>query len=88
MIKLISNDEKKLVELVKSNTYIIQYIEYPTEDMQLASVHKFGYNIQYIKNPTEKVKLAAVKQNGSSIKFIKNPSKVPYFFKFSNLQIF
>ena len=75
MIKLISNDEKKLVELVKGNTYIIQYIENPTEDMQLASVHKFGYNIQYIKNPTEKVQLAAVKQNGSSIKYIKNPSK-------------
>ena len=75
MIKLISNDEKKLVEFVKGNTYIIQYIENPTEDMQLASVHKFGYNVQFIKNPTEKVKLAAVKQNGSSIQYIKNPSE-------------
>ena len=75
MIKLISNDEKKLVELVKRNAYIMHYIKNPSEEIQLEAVKQNGYVIAYISNPSKKVQLEAVKQNGRAISCIENPTE-------------
>ena len=37
----------------------IDYIDNPSEEVQLAAVNQNGYAIYYIKNPSEAVKLAA-----------------------------
>jgi hypothetical protein len=70
---------------------LIQFIDNPSEELQLAVVKKNGWLIRFIENPSERVQLVAVEQDPYSIKRIKNPSeeaqlaaveKNPYSIKF------
>jgi hypothetical protein len=68
-----------LIELVKSNSIIVGFINNLSEKVQLAAVQKDANAIQYIISkgirPSEQVQLASVQQNGLSIEFIENPSE-------------
>lgn len=61
---------------VQNDTFgdAIKYIENPSEEVQLAAVHKNANAIKYIKNPSEEVQLVAVTQDGWVIQHIENPS--------------
>jgi hypothetical protein len=54
---------------------LIQFIDNPSEEVQLTAVKDDPFSIKYIENPTEKVQLAAVKKNPYSIRFIQNSSE-------------
>ena len=54
---------------------LIQFIDNPSEEVQLAAVKENGLSIKYIQNPSERVQLAAVKEIPYSIQHIKNPSE-------------
>jgi DNA-dependent RNA polymerase auxiliary subunit epsilon len=69
------NPEYTLDKQVYNNGELIQFIENPSEEVQLAAVKENGYSIQFIENPSEKVQLAAVKENPYSIHYIENPSE-------------
>lgn len=64
-----------LLKTVITFSSIIEDIDNPSEELQLAAIQIHGTNIVYIKNPTEKVKLTAVKRDGNSIKYIENPNE-------------
>jgi hypothetical protein len=72
--RCIWKDKTLQLEVVKQNSYAIQYIKNPSEDIQLEAVKQNGHVIQFISNPSEEVQLAAVKKNGQAIKWIKNPN--------------
>jgi len=58
------NPKYGLEKQVYNNGELIQFIDNPSEEVQLAAVKKDPYLIRYIDNPSEKVQLAAVKENG------------------------
>lgn len=60
---------------VQQKWWALQYIQNPSEDVQLAAARKNGWSIQYIQNPSIAVQLAAVQQEWLIIKCIKNPSR-------------
>ena len=62
--------EEKLLAAVIKDAYSIQYIQDPSEELQMVAVNNYGDSIQYITNPSEEVQLAAVKQNGLVITYI------------------
>ena len=64
----------EIIEVLKY-PFAIQYINNPSEKVQLAAVNQNGYAIKYINNPSEKVQLAAINQNGYAIEYIKDPSE-------------
>ena len=79
IIQNINNySESDQIKVVKNKSTWIQYINNPTEKVQLASVN-FGRGrgkaIQYIDSPTSAVQLAAVKKNPSNISKINNPTE-------------
>ena len=49
--------EEKLLKIVRVWADAIEYIENPTEEMQIAACEYDGSLIRYIENPSEKVKL-------------------------------
>ena len=55
---------------------LIQFIDNPSEKVQLAAVKEYPYSIKYIQNPTEEVQLLAVKNDPDSTRFIENPTEV------------
>lgn len=62
-------------EALKYSGYAINFIDSPTEIMQLIAIWENIENIQDIENPTETVQLAAVKENEEeSFQYIKNPT--------------
>jgi hypothetical protein len=63
------------LNMIKHDSNSIQFIDNPSEKLQLVAVSQNGYSIQFIENPSETVKLAAVQQSGYAIKFIENPSE-------------
>ena len=69
------NPKYNLEKQVYNKVKLIQFIDNPSEEVQLAAVKKFGSSIKHIQNPSEKVQLAAVKQNPYSIEFIQNPTE-------------
>jgi hypothetical protein len=69
------NPDYTLDKQVYNAGKLIQFINNPTEKVQLAAVRKNTYSIRHIKNPTEKVQLVAIKQYPYSIQYIKNPSE-------------
>jgi len=68
------NPQYSLEKQLYNNGELIQFIDNPSEKVQLVAVAEDGYSIQYIQNPSEKIQLAAVEQDGLSIRFIQNPS--------------
>jgi hypothetical protein len=77
LIQFIDNpsEEMKQVAMVQEDPSSIQYIENPSERVQLAAVKKLGNSIRFIENPSEEVQLAAVKKNPRVIRHIKNPTQ-------------
>ena len=47
------------LEKVKQDGHAIQYIENPSEEVQLEAVQRHGYAIYHIENPSEEVQLIA-----------------------------
>ena len=69
------NPKYSLEEQVYNKGKLIQFIDNPSQEIQLAAVEKWSYSIQYIQNPSQEVQLAAVKKWSFSIQYIKNPSE-------------
>ena len=67
--------EKEMLNVVKYNGSLIQYIYNPSEEVQLAAVKESADSLQYIHNPTEKTQLEAAKRNGHALQYIHNPSE-------------
>ena len=61
--------------IVKENPDFIQYIDNPSEKIQMLAVRIDGLAIQFIKNPTTETKLEAIKNDGYAIQFIKDPTE-------------
>ena len=59
---------------METKGWAIQYVENPSEDMQILAVSKDYDSIKYIENPSENVQEIAVKNYWGAIKFIKNPT--------------
>jgi glutaredoxin 2 len=70
MSELLSELEKLNRELIRSDSYSIQNIENPSEDIQLFATSRNGFSIQYIENPSEVVQLNATSEDGLSLKYI------------------
>ena len=70
-----TNPKYTLEKQVYDNGELIQFIDNPSEEVQLAAVKKFGNSIRYIKNPSQTVQLAAVEKWSTSIQYIENPSE-------------
>ena len=56
-------DEEECLKVVKEDGDLIQYIDNPSEAVQLASVREHGSNINYVKKPTERVQLEVIRSN-------------------------
>jgi hypothetical protein len=69
------NPQYNLEKQVYNVGKLIQFIQNPSEKVQLAAVKKNPWAIEYIQNPSQEVQLAAVEKNSLSIRFIKNPSE-------------
>jgi hypothetical protein len=69
------NPEYTLDKQWYNNGELLQFIDNPSEEVQLAAVKKLGYSIKYIENPSEEVQLAAVRKNPYSIYYIQNPTE-------------
>lgn len=67
------DDENIIWEVLKRNYELIQYVDYPTEAMQLYAVRKDGNCIRDFENPSMDVKIAAIKNNGYALNWIENP---------------
>ena len=48
--------------LIINDPYFVQYIDNPTEEMELEAIKQNGNAIYYIKDLTEEMKLIAIKQ--------------------------
>jgi len=57
------NPKYSLGKQLYNNGELIQFIDNPSEELQLVAVAEDGYSIQHIQNPSEKIQLAAVKQD-------------------------
>ena len=69
------NPKYNLEKQVYNVGELIQFIDNPSETVQLAAVEEYPFSIKYIKNPSERVQLAAVEENGRAIKLIQNPTE-------------
>ena len=67
--------EQEQIKTVIERPSELQYIDYPSEVVQLAAVKIDGMAISYIKNPSEKVQMEAIKKSPSAVYFIKNPTE-------------
>ena len=63
------------IEAVKKSPHSINFIDNPSEELQLIAVKKDPSSIRVIKNPTESVQLEAVKQVPNLIHSIENPTE-------------
>ena len=71
--------------ILRSGGHAIQFIENPSEEVQMLAVQQDPSVLSYIKNPSEEVQMLAVQQNPRAIKYIKNPTPkvTEYVNKFS-----
>lgn len=71
------NTLNELSELAISNDGLaLQFVDSPTEKMQLLAIKSNGLAIQFIKNPSEKIQLLAVKNDGLAIQYLPDASDV------------
>jgi hypothetical protein len=70
-----TNPKYTLEKQVYNNGKLIEFIDKPSEKIQLAAVKEKPSTIRFIENPSERVQLAAVKLWGASIIDIKNPTE-------------
>lgn len=67
--------DRKHIDIIKCDASDIQYIEHPSEKVQLEAVNLKEDVIRFIENPSEKVQLAVIKKRPNFIQYIKNPSE-------------
>jgi len=70
------NPEYTLDKQVYNVGRLIQFMDNPSEELQLAVVKKNGWLIRFIENPSETVQLVAVEKNPYLIQYIQNPTKM------------
>jgi hypothetical protein len=75
MTKKIYDIEADQIKEVEREGKRIQFIENPSEKVQLAAVNNDCEAIMFIENPNEDVQRIAVKKNINMINHIKNPTK-------------
>ncbi|MDC4426973.1 hypothetical protein NQ663_20880, partial [Acinetobacter baumannii] len=61
-------------EAVETKGWAIQFVENPSEEIQVLAVTKDYDAIKYRKNPSEEVQLAAINNYWGAIRYIENPS--------------
>ena len=65
----------KVIEAaVRTKGWAIQFIEKPSEELQIIAVSRDYDAIKYIKDPSEKVQLKAIQTYYAAIKFINKPT--------------
>jgi hypothetical protein len=69
------NPKYDLEKWVYNNAGLIQFMDNPSEEVQLAAVKDDPWAIKHIQNPSERVGLVAVEKIPYSIKYIQNPSQ-------------
>jgi hypothetical protein len=62
--------ELDLEKIIKINSSHIQFIQNPSEKLQLLAIFHDAISIKFINNPSYSAKLAAVKKDGTTIKYI------------------
>ena len=65
--------EKELLFIVKKYPHLMEFINNPSETVQLEAVMTYG--IGYIKNPSESVQLASLRKDINSFNILKKPSE-------------
>ena len=63
-------DEKECLKAVKANSFYIQFIKNPSEEVQLAAVKQHGRTVCHIKNPTDLVILTAVRNTEYAMAYV------------------
>ena len=63
-----------IIEALSQSGWAIQYVEQPSEDLQIMAVKASYESLQYIKNASDKVKLEALKKSYLALRYIENPS--------------
>ena len=61
-------------EAVRTKGWAIQFVDNPSEDLQMIAVSRDYDAIKYIKDPSENVQLEAIKTYYAAIKFINKPT--------------
>jgi hypothetical protein len=61
---------------VRQNGLAIEFINSPSEAIQLAAIRENGYAIARIDNPSEAVQLEAVRQNGWAIRYVSKGGQI------------
>jgi hypothetical protein len=70
------NDEI-IKNIIANNSNYIEFVDNPSEPVQLAAVSNIPSTIRHIENPSEKVQLAAVKKHGHVIDYIIKKGIIP-----------
>ncbi len=65
---------KVIEEAVRTKGWAIQFIENPSEELQIIAVSRDYDAIKYIEDPSEKVQLKAIQTYYAAIKFINKPT--------------
>ena len=65
---------KVIEEAVRTKGWAIQFIENPSEELQIIAVSRDYDSIKYIEDPSEKVQLKAIQTYYAAIKFINKPT--------------
>ena len=60
---------------VNNSVDALQYIDDPSEEVQMVAVKKNGYAIMHIDDPSEEVQMVAVQKSVKAIEYIKNPTR-------------
>jgi len=72
-VNALSDDQ--LIEWLNTNSYAFDWIDDPSEEVQLHAVNVRSGNIQHIKKPYGKVQLLAVTSDGNTFHHIKKPTE-------------
>jgi hypothetical protein len=76
LLQQVSVSDKLISIAIKSTPDVIEFIKFPTKEMQMAAVSREGLVLRFFKNQASpEVQLAAVTQNPSAIMYIQNPSE-------------
>jgi hypothetical protein len=62
-------------EYIKSDPFVIRYLENVSEELKMVAASIDGNILQILKEPSKEIQLAAVSENGYAIEYVNNPSK-------------
>lgn len=63
----------QIVEAIKQNRWLLEYVRHQTPEICLAAVKQNGYALQYVEDQNPELCLEAIKQNINARKYIKIP---------------